>query len=302
MGRYMSDYLRYEFDPSDNYVYLRDVLKKELGVSQALLAKLKSQHRIMVNGHPTLTNYRLQPGDVVTVDIALEESNHIPAIEMPLDIIYEDQDLLAVNKPPGISVHPVRDLSKATLAHGVSCYWQRLGISSLYRPVNRLDKDTSGLVLLAKSQFSHQALFQQMKQGNIHRRYQALVEGEFPQDKMTIDMPIAHIDPEKDARRTVHPDGKMATTHVQIMKRFKGYTQLDISLDTGRTHQIRVHLSHLGYPICGDSLYGGSSHLIGRQALHAYALYIHQPRTRQPIDLAAPMPDDILQLDLPPAF
>jgi len=292
----MSDYLHYTFEPDHGYIYLRDVLKKELGISQSLLAKLKNEHRILVNGQPTLTNYRLQLGDSVTVDIALEEKNHIPPVEMPIDIIYEDHDLLAVNKPPGISVHPVNDPDKPTLAHGVNYYWREQGFNSLYRPVNRLDKDTSGLVLIAKSQYAHQALFRQMKLGNIRRRYQALVEGEFPQDNLTIDLPIAHLDPEQDARRSVDPAGKQAVTHIKVIQRFKGFTLLELSLDTGRTHQIRVHLSHLGYPLCGDALYGTPSPLIARQSLHAYQMELHQPRTGMALHLRVDFPQDMIAL------
>jgi len=291
----MSDFLNYRCNPADNYVFLRDVLKKEMGISQSLLARLKNEHRIGVNGQPTLTNYRLQPGDMVTVDIALEESNHIVPMELPLDIVYEDQDLLVVNKSPGVSVHPVKDPHQITLAHAVSYYWQQQGIKCRFRPVNRLDKDTSGLVLIARSQYAHQAIFQQMKQGDIHRRYQALVEGEVQHDSMCIDLPISHLDPENSPRRSVDAGGKTAITHLTIVQRFKGYTLLDLSLDTGRTHQIRVHLSHLGYPICGDSLYGKSSPLIARQALHAWQLTFKQPRSGIPIELTAPVPADLAE-------
>ncbi|MGE5389735.1 MAG: RluA family pseudouridine synthase [Deltaproteobacteria bacterium] len=298
----MADYLRYEFDSNDDYIFLRDVLKKELEISQSLLAKLKNEHRIMVNGQQTLTNYRLQPGDVVTVDIALEENNYIPPIEMPLDIIYEDQDLLVVNKPPGISVHPVKDLAKATLAHAVSYYWQQKDICSVFRPINRLDRNTSGLVVIGRSQYAHQALFQQMKQGDVHRSYLALAEGEFPHDSMTIELPIAHPDPGNDPRRAVDAGGKKAVTDLRVIRRYKGYTLLELSLHTGRTHQIRVHLSYLGYPVCGDNLYGKSSCMISRQALHAYHLTLKQPRHKDPLQFTAPLPADmaalIRQIDL----
>lgn len=290
------DYLSYKCKPNDSHIFLRDVLKRELGISQSLLAKLKHEHRILVNGQPTLTNYTLQVGDVVTVNIALEENNHIPPTEMPLDIIYEDQDLLVIDKPPGLSVHPVKDPAKITLAHGVSYYWRQQGIRTLYRPINRLDKDTSGLVLIARSQYAHQAIFQQMKQGDIHRRYYAVVEGEVTEDNICIDLPIAHPDSENSSRRAVDAAGKTAVTHLTVVQRYKCFTLIELTLGTGRTHQIRVHLSHLGYPVCGDILYGRPSTLIARQALHAYQLNIYQPRTRSPLQFNAPLPTDMAEL------
>lgn len=288
--------ITYIVDPEDKLVYLRDVFKKKLPVSHALLARLKVQEKIRVNGQVTRTNYRLQAGDIVTVDLNLDENNRIIPQNIPLDIVYEDADVMVINKPPGLAVHPVSNILEGTLANAVTYYWSQRGESRLFRPINRLDKGTSGLVLVGKSQYAHQAMFRQQKQGLIHRSYQAVVQGLVAEDSGCIDLPIAHADPAGSARRAVHPEGKPAVTRFAVLERYQQFTLLSLTLETGRTHQIRVHLSHLGYPICGDFIYGHASPLIDRQALHAAQISFLQPRSLKPLEFETSLPADMQQL------
>ncbi|MGE5544052.1 MAG: RluA family pseudouridine synthase [Bacillota bacterium] len=287
--------LIYVVDPGDNYVYLREVLTNRWQLSHSLQVKLKSQNKIKVNGRVTRTNYRLQPWDIVTIGIDLEETSEIRPLFAPLDIIYEDPDCLVINKPPGMAVHSRRGGPEITLANAVTYYWVQQGKTLLFRPVNRLDKDTSGLVLIGKSQYAHQAMYRQQKAGTITRRYLAVVEGIVTPERGSIDLPIAQLDP--DLRpRTVHPTGKRAITHFNVIQRLNGFTLLSLTLGTGRTHQIRVHLSHLGHSIHGDTLYGHPSPYIRRQALHAGELSFNQPRTGKPIHLTVSLPGDMADL------
>jgi len=288
--------LSYVVQQEDQVIYLRDVFKKKLPVSHALLTRLKVQGKIKVNGQPAFTNYRLQAGDSVTVDLDLEEENKIIPQDIPLMIVYEDIDVMVINKPAGMAVHPIKERPEGTLANAVTFYWAAHGESRLFRPINRLDKGTSGLVLVAKSQYAHQAMFKQQKQGLVKRRYQALVEGCPRGDSGLIDLPIGHAEPGSTARRTVLPGGKAAVTHYQLIKKFRGASLLALQLQTGRTHQIRVHLSYLGHPVWGDPVYGSSSPLISHQALHAGWTSFLQPRTLTPLQFEVPLPADMQQL------
>lgn len=297
MSDSMSDnLLSYVVDPDDHLTYLRDVFKKKLTMSHALLARLKTQGKIRVNGQVTCTNYRLQNGDLITVDLDLDENSHILPQDIPVHIIYEDIDIMVVNKPAGMAVHPIKNRLEGTLANAITYYWSQRGESRLFRPVNRLDKGTSGLVLVAKSQYAHQAMFKQQKQGLVRRRYQALVAGVLLEDEGCIDLPIGHAESGSTVRRTVNPEGKPAVTNFSVIKRYQHVTLVSLRLETGRTHQIRVHMSHLGYPIYGDPVYGCSSPLISRQALHAGWTSFLQPRTLNPLQFEVPLPIDMVNL------
>jgi 23S rRNA pseudouridine1911/1915/1917 synthase len=285
--------LIYVVDPEDHLTYLRDVFKKKLPVSHALLARLKAQEKIRVNGQIAHTNYRLQPGDRITVDLNLDEASDILPQNIPLDIIYQDDDIMVINKPPGMAIHPIKGKTTDTLANAVTYYWSQRGESRLFRPINRLDKDTSGLVLVGKSQYAHQALFKQQKQGQVQRRYLAVVEGLVEEDKGCIDLPIGFAEPGNPIFRKVDVNGKAAVTHFSVIKRYSDATLLSLRLETGRTHQIRIHMSHLGHPICGDAIYGQPSHLIARQALHAGWTSFLQPRTLIRLQFEVPLPADM---------
>lgn len=288
--------LIYVVDPEDHLTYLRDVFKKKLPVSHALLVRLKVQEKIRVNGQLAHTNYRLQPGDRITVDLNLDEASHILPQDIPIDIIYQDDDIMVINKPAGMAIHPIKEKLTDTLANAVTYYWSQRGESRLFRPINRLDKGTSGLVLVGKSQYAHQALFKQQKQGQVQRRYLAVVEGLVQEDKGCIDLPIGLAEPGNSVFRRVDVNGKAAITHFSVIKRFQDATLLSLRLETGRTHQIRIHMSHLGHPIYGDAIYGQPSPHISHQALHAGWTSFLQPRTLNRLQFEVPLPPDMQDL------
>ncbi len=283
--------LTYIAELSDQNTFLRDLLAAKFSLSHSLTVKLKQQHKIKVNGLVTRTNYLVQQGDRVTINLALEEENEIMPEALPLDIIYEDADLLVVNKSAGMAVHPAKRNGRGSLANAVTYYWQQAGQRTRFRPINRLDKDTSGLIVIGNSQFAHQALFQQLREHRFKRYYLALVEGVLPEDAGRIDQPIA-LEREGGRKRIIRPDGQKAVTHYQVLARSANCTWLFLCLETGRTHQIRVHLSSLGHPICGDVLYGRESPWMSRQALHASILCFVHPRTKAEVTLYAPLPAD----------
>lgn len=277
---------------NDGCVFLRDVLRRKMQLSNGLLAKLKQGNRISVNGIVTRANYRMMPGDEVRVNVEFEEKTAMVPDDIPLSIVYEDDDVLVIDKPSGLAVHPSNGRDRGTLGNAVLHHWVAAGVQSKFRPVNRLDKDTSGLILIAKSQYAHQRLFTQQKDHSVQRLYMALVEGIITESGGIIDLPIAHPDPSL-RMRMVDESGSWAVTHFRVMGRFQDHTLLALMLETGRTHQIRVHTSHIGHPICGDRLYGRPSPLIDRQALHAAFLAFRHPRTDQPVWFTAQLPEDI---------
>lgn len=284
--------LTYRAGTLDQNTLLRNILYEKLLLSHSLVVRLKQENRIKVNGVPARTNQPINPGDVITIDVEFTEENTIIPEPIPLEIIYEDQDFLVVHKPAGLSTHPSRKNGTGTLANAVAYYWRNRGQNTIFRPINRLDRDTSGLVLIGNNQFAHQAIFNPKMSPIFERHYLALVEGVLTEDQDCIDLPIAHPDINQ-RRRIVHPEGRKAVTHYRVLTRFPQHTLLALKLETGRTHQIRVHLSFLGHPLCGDLLYGSPSPLIDRQALHAYLLRFIHPRSGEEIRLELPLAADI---------
>jgi 23S rRNA pseudouridine1911/1915/1917 synthase len=284
--------LTYYAGVMDQNILLRDILYRKLHLSHSLVVRLKQEKKIKVNGVWAYVNQPIHPGDVVTIDVDFTEDNKIIPEPLPLEVIYEDQDYLVVNKPAGLSTHPSRKNGTGTLANAVAFLWQTRGQNTYFRPINRLDRDTSGLVLIGNNQFAHQAIFNPKKNPNFERYYLALVEGVLAKDEGYIDQPIAHPDVSQ-RLRIVHPDGRKAVTHYRVLVRYPQHTLLELKLETGRTHQIRVHLSFLGHPLCGDLLYGSPSPLINRQALHAYRLSFIHPRSGADIRLKLPLAADM---------
>ncbi len=282
----------YKVPPEQDGMTVWAVLRNQLALSRLMIRRLKLVDGLLVNGTPVKTHHRLQSGDELRLVAAERPSTGVIPEPMPLDIVYEDDSLLALNKPAGLIVHPTKGEYVGTLGNGVSHYLMEHGHSGRLHPVHRIDKDTSGLVLFAKHELAHLRVASAMTSGHIQRRYWALALGRLPMDRGRVDWPIGR-EPDHGSKRRVDPVGQNAVTHFQVLRRFEDYTLLDLLLDTGRTHQIRVHMAHLGYPLVGDPFYGVPHARLARQALHARSLRIPHPQTGEPLDLVAPLPDDL---------
>lgn len=265
------------------------------GFSSTQLRKLKNEGLIFHNHQRALLHSSLKEGDLVEIHFPEEESKSIKPEPIPFSILYEDNDLLVINKSSGIAVHPTLNHPTGTLANGVVHYFQEKGIQRLFRPVNRLDKDTSGIVIVALHAYAQYQLSEQMKRGEFIKRYIAFVHGRISEDEGEI---LARIGRKSDSiiEREVREDGQHAHTHFKVLESFNEGTLLEVQLLTGRTHQIRVHFSYLGHPLMGDDLYGGERKRINRQALHAQMVEFIHPVTNEPICITAPWPNDITKL------
>lgn len=265
-------------------------------LSRAMIQKLLEQEKIKVNGKKEKASYKTKLGDTIEVEDIIPREIELKAQDIPLDIIYEDSDIIVVNKPKGMVVHPANGNPDGTLVNAVMniCKDSLSGIGGEIRPgiVHRLDKDTSGLLIVAKNDKAHINLSEQIKNREITKKYIALVRGVIKENYATIDMPIARSDKDR-KKMAVKKDGKNAVTHFTVIKRYKGYTLLDIKIDTGRTHQIRVHLSEIGYPIVGDFVYSNGKNPFGvvGQMLHAKSLEFKHPITGKQMKLEAPLPE-----------
>lgn len=272
---------------------LRDVLRDTVGLSQRLLHALKFQGSITLNGIPVTVRARVRQGDqIVLVLPELAEQRVIPE-ELPLHPIHEDEDLLIVNKPAGMIVHPVPPEPKGTLANAIAWHWQSQGLNQPVRVVTRLDRDTTGLVLVAKNALTQH--YYSTVPGALSKHYLALLCGCPDTTGGVIDAPIA-INPENPVTRRIDQAGKPAQTAWKLIECRAKYCLVQAELLTGRTHQIRVHFAALGHPLLGDAQYGGASDLIARQALHCHRLQLRHVRSGKDLQLTASLPDDIKNL------
>ncbi|MCY8970328.1 RluA family pseudouridine synthase [Bacillus atrophaeus] len=254
---------------------------------------------IEVNGSPVKANYKMQPGDQVKVTVPEPEALDVLAEPMDLDIYYEDQDVLVVNKPRGMVVHPAPGHVTGTLVNGLMAHCKDLsGINGVMRPgiVHRIDKDTSGLLMVAKNDMAHESLVNQLVHKTVTRKYMAVVHGIISHDDGTIDAPIGR-DKKDRQSMTVVREGKNAVTHFHVLERFQDFTFVECQLETGRTHQIRVHMKYIGFPLAGDPKYGPRKTIdFNGQALHAGILGFQHPRTDKYIEFEAPLPGDMTKL------
>lgn len=264
---------------------LKSILRNKLKISNRLLIKLKLNHMIFVNDIPISINHELKENDIVEARIEFIEEDEITPEKMDLDILYEDEYLLAINKLPGIVVHPSSYHPNGTIANGVKYY---LNNKRKIRPINRLDRDTSGVVLFAKNEYI-QERFVSLE---VDKEYIAIVNGTPSPFADTITAKIARKDGSI-MERCVSEAGQEAITHYKVLEEHENYSVLSVKIRTGRTHQIRVHMAHIGHPIVGDTLYGTKSELINRQALHSYKTSFVHPITGEEIIIRAELPEDI---------
>ncbi len=271
---------------------VRQITREYFDFSARLRNRIKRQKLTMRNGEPAEGWHKVSAGDVISITLPDEHSN-FPPEDIPLDIVFEDDDLLIINKQPGIVVHPTKGHPAGTCANGLAYYMEQTGNVFKIRFVNRLDRDTSGLLIVAKNAYCQNHITDQMRKNLIHKKYIAIVKGQLTSETGTIDLPIGRPDPE-DVKRGVTLDGAPSVTHYKVIQPLKGHTLLSLLLETGRTHQIRVHMSHIGHPVLGDTLYGGENPLlIGRQALHAASLSLVHPITKERVEFNAPIPEDM---------
>lgn len=280
-----------EISDKNEGVKLSNYLMYELKFSTRLRRKLIKQNAVLVNGNIEKNYYILKAGDVVEIILDADETQDIEPEDIPVDVVFEDEDLVVVNKPPFMVVHPTKSHQDMTLANGVMNYFKKTGQKCIIRLVNRLDRDTSGLIIIAKSQFAHQAMAKKLDANEIEKYYIAVVEG-FMEGAGTIDLPIDREFPDS-IKRTVIENGQRAITHYKVLLSNNDMSIIAVRLETGKTHQIRVHFSHLGHPIIGDTLYGKESTLIKRQALHAYMLRFKSIRENRQITIKTKIPDDM---------
>lgn len=267
----------------------------EQEISRETIQRMIKTGKILVNGKQEKASYKTAVGNVITLEEEIPEEVELKPQEMPLDIIYEDDDMLVINKEKGIVVHPGNGNPDGTLANAVmaKCKGSLSGIGGKIRPgiVHRIDKDTSGLIIVAKNDTAHLNLSKQIQDRKVKKTYIALVRGVIKENEATINMPIGRSSKDR-KKMAVTKDGKEAITHFKVLKRYNGFTLLEVKIETGRTHQIRVHLSEIGYPVVGDEVYSNGKNPFGvkGQMLHAEKLELKHPRTGKDLTFEAPVP------------
>ncbi len=286
---------------------LDSFLAENASLSRSAAARLCDEGRVSVCGRTAAKNTRLASGDTVIYEIPAPRESSAVAEDIPLDIIYEDGDLLVINKPSGMVVHPAAGNEEGTLVNALlyHCRDSLSGVGGELRPgiVHRIDKDTSGLLAVAKNDEAHIALSAQLEDHSMYRVYHALVSGGFREDEGTVDLPIGR-HPRDRKKMAVVPGGREAVTHYRVLARYGQVSYLSLRLETGRTHQIRVHMAAKGHPLLGDSVYGGGNtpferrhaSLFSGQCLHAKELSFRHPRTGEQMSFSSPLPPDFLKL------
>lgn len=277
------------------------IASKLNSVSRTNVKRLIEEGNVTVNDKAQKVSYKVQENDEIYVEIPEAKELDIQAEDIPVEVVYEDSDIIVVNKPKGLVVHPANGNWDGTLVNAIMaiCKDSLSGIGGEIRPgiVHRLDKDTSGLLIIAKNDKAHLNMSEQIKNREVKKIYYALVRGVVPENEATINMPIGRSNKDR-KKMAVTKDGKEAVTHFKVIERFQKYTLLEVKIDTGRTHQIRVHLSEIGYPVVGDEVYSNGKNEFGirGQLLHAKSLDFKHPRTGEQMHLEAELPEEFLNV------
>ncbi len=288
--------LKYIVKNLSNYPNVRQVLKNEFNISNRLITKLKQNKLIYLNDKETYLDETLSINDIVKCKIDLKESSeNIISTQMDLKIIYEDDYLLVVNKPSNMAVHPSILHYENSLSNGIKYYFESIGLNKKIRPVNRLDRDTTGIVIFAKNEYIQECLIKQMSFNSFYKEYIAILEGLLDEPKGIINASIARKDGSI-IERCIDENGSKATSHYEVIDTKNNLSLVKFVLETGRTHQIRLHSKHIGHPIIGDTLYGNESKLISRQALHCHKISFIHPITKKQIEFISTIPEDMLKI------
>ena len=273
------------------------------GLSRSYLQKLLKSGQVLVGGQGVKASYAVQEGDLIELEVPEAVEPEILAEPMDLDVLYEDEDIILINKPKGMVVHPAAGHYTHTLVNGLldHCRGQLSGINGVMRPgiVHRIDMDTTGVIIACKNDLAHSCLAEQLKEHSITRRYQAIVHGVLKEDEGTVDAPIGRHPVERKKMSINYNNGREAVTHYKVLRRFRQYTHVECRLETGRTHQIRVHMASIHHPLLGDAVYGparGPIPGLQGQTLHAGVLGIRHPRTGAYMEFTAPLPDYFAKL------
>ena len=263
---------------------INQILKNDLHISSRLLYKLINKKAIYLNDDVCDTRNSAKNGDILSVDLSYsEDSSNIVSTKMDLDIVYEDEAMLILNKPSGIATHPSILHFNDSLSNGVRYYFNQIGLNKKIRPVNRLDLHTSGLIIFAKNEYIQECLIKQMEENSFQKEYHAIINGHLENKKGTIDLPIARKQ-NSIIERCIDENGKRAVTHYEVIEEYENTSLVKCSLETGRTHQIRVHFASIGHPLLGDSLYGETSDLLDGQALTCTKLSFIHPVTNKQVE------------------
>lgn len=271
------------------------LLRSKLGLSTTMMRKLKKNSGVHLNNSPIYLKQRVQKGDLLSFNIELQSNTTIHPQPIPLNIIHEDQHLLILKKPPNMLVHPLKHEPYNTLANAVIYYYNQNNIEGTFHPISRLDRNTSGLVVIAKNPYASNLLCKQLHTADFQREYAAVVHGQIKQRQAIIALPIARCE-DSAVKHRVHQSGRRAVTHYSVVSSLHNKALVQIRLETGRTHQIRVHMSHIGHPLVGDDLYGGRSEGINRQALHCCRVSLTHPVTGSKLQFNSPLPRDMQRL------
>lgn len=285
--------LSYTIKSNEYFDNIKEVLKTKFEISDRLLLKLKTNNKIFLNGKATNIKTPVNSNDIVEILMDFDEDNtNIVPTKMKLNILFEDDSLLILNKPAGFPIHPSMLHFEDSISNGVKYYFDSIGLKKKIRPVNRLDKDTSGIVIFAKNEYVQECLVRQMKRNEFIKEYIAICEGVLAKTSGVINQPIARKE-NSIIERCIDSKGDIAITHYDVIKSNQNLSVVHLKLETGRTHQIRVHMAYIGNSILGDTLYGKASNLINRQALHSYKISFVHPVTHKRIKLTAPLFEDM---------